>query len=217
MTTYKFTQINNRQVQVDVANAFYRLDNAFRAAFPGLHLIVAEGTRSREKQAELYAAWIRHRDYGGPTAPLAAPPGQSNHDVSGPRGPRALDVWDSGTDPGVTKAGTKRANWLKANAPRFGFDPAGYGFVRIEPWHIEFTGALTNKASGKPAAAPQEADDMIINIKGKSGSRRGGLYYVSGGKATFIGARSPKAPGRYPMVSSEAEIKRLQSRISGLK
>lgn len=60
-------------------------------------------------------------------------------------------------------------------------------------------------------------EDMIVNIKGIRGKRRGGLYYVSGGKATFIGGRTWLKQGRYPMFTNETEIARLQSVISGLR
>lgn len=68
-----------------------------------------------------------------------------------------------------------------------------------------------------PEPAVKEGEDMIINIKGIKGKRRGGLYYVSGGKATFIGGRTWLKQGRYPMFTSEKEIARLQSRITGLR
>lgn len=137
---YQYVWIDGERVEVNVAANFARLNLAFRAAFPGLYLIISSGTRTRAEQQELYDAYLR----GGP---LAAPPGSSNHEENGPAGPRALDVRDSGADAGVTVKGTVRANWLRANAPRFGFNPAGYSFSRIEPWHIEFTGALAAPAS----------------------------------------------------------------------
>lgn len=88
-------------------------------------------------------------------------------------------------------------------------------YAQQDAWAQRIRAALWNEQP-TPSTTPTE-DDMIINIAGKKGARRGGLYYVNGGKATFIGGRSVKAPGRYPMFTSEAEIKRLQSRISGLK
>lgn len=61
----------------------------------------------------------------------------------------------------------------------------------------------------------QEESDMIINIAGKKGKRRGGLYYVSGGKATFIGPRTKGSA--YPKFTNEKEIVKLQKVITGLK
>ena len=139
---YAYTTIDGERVEVHVAAAFRKLDAAFYKA-TGEHLTVASGTRTRALQEKLYAAYLN----GGT---LAARPGTSNHEEDGPIGPRAIDVHDTGRDAGVTTAGTKRANWLRANAKRFGFNPAGYGFRQVEPWHIEFTGSL---AGAVPAAA----------------------------------------------------------------
>lgn len=137
---FTYTYINGERVETSVARAFEALRAEFKRVW-GLDLLVSSGTRTREEQAGLYQIYLN----GGT---LAAPPGQSNHEEYGPRGPRALDVRDSGGDPGVTRQGTARANWLRANASRFGFDPAGYGFRQIEPWHIEYTGNLGGGNSG---------------------------------------------------------------------
>ena len=137
---YMYETIDGQRVERNVAAAFRKLAAAFKAKF-GLTLHVTSGTRTRAEQQALYDAYRSGRGN------LAAPPGQSNHEETGPRGPRALDVRDSGGDPGVTRAGTVRANWLRQNAPAYGFDPAGYRFSRVEPWHIEFTGAIGGGAA----------------------------------------------------------------------
>lgn len=149
---YTYTYRDGERVQVDVATAFDRLAAAFRNAW-GLDLLVTSGTRTNAEQWELYRQYLN----GGT---LAAYPGTSNHEEGGPRGPRALDVRDSGGDPGVTRYGTPRANWLRANAPAYGFDPAGYGFSQTEPWHIEYTGNLDGSGGGGnfPANARYGAD-----------------------------------------------------------
>lgn len=141
--TYQYASVDGCRVEVNVAAAFARLRAAFRDAF-GLDLLVTDGTRTRPEQAELYEGWIQ----GRPGYSLAAPPGLSNHEESGPRGPRALDVRDSGSDAGVTRIGTVRSLWLRDNGPAHGFVAAGYGFSPPEAWHIEFTGPLGGEASG---------------------------------------------------------------------
>lgn len=137
---FTYTIINGQRVETSVARAFAALAAELRRVW-NLDLLVSSGTRTRAEQQALYNAYLR----GGT---LAAPPGQSNHEEFGPTGPRALDVRDSGGDPGVTRFGTARANWLRANAPRFGFNPAGYGFRQVEPWHIEYTGSLGGGSNG---------------------------------------------------------------------
>nr|WP_274637078.1 D-alanyl-D-alanine carboxypeptidase family protein [Microbacterium bovistercoris] len=140
---YQYTTINGQRVEKTVAAAFGRMRAAFKKQF-GLDLLVSSGTRTRVEQTKLYAAWKAG------TGNLAAAPGKSNHEEDGPRGPRALDLRDSGKDNGVTVAGTGRSNWLRKNASRYGFDPAGFGFNPVEAWHFEFTGKL-----GQATTAPR--------------------------------------------------------------
>lgn len=151
---YTYTRIDGERVEVHVAAAFRKMEAAFKKKF-GLGLIVASGTRTRAEQAALYAR------YKAGTGNLAAYPGTSNHEEYGPRGPRALDIWDTGRDAGVTVAGTTRAKWLRKNGPKYGFNPAGYGFSRVEPWHYEFTGSLT----GAVASTPSEEDELNAEEK----------------------------------------------------
>lgn len=139
---YQYTYINGQRVEVNVAAAFQRMRAEFKRVF-GLDLLVTSGTRTRAEQARLYDGWRRRL----PGFNLAAPPGKSNHEESGPRGPRALDLRDSGSDAGVTRLGSKRSNWLAANAPRFGFTPAGHRFSPREAWHYEYTGPIGGSAS----------------------------------------------------------------------
>lgn len=141
---YEYTTIDGKRVEVNVAEAFKNLAAAFNRQF-GLTLHVRSGTRTRAEQQVLYDRYISGRGN------LAAVPGTSLHEESNPRGPRALDVYDSGTDWGVTRAGTVRANWLRRNAPTYKFNPAGYYFkAMVEPWHIEYTGVFSNSSGSNP-------------------------------------------------------------------
>lgn len=149
---YTYTNINGERVQTNVAQAFEQLRAAFKKQF-GLDLIVSSGTRTREEQARLYDGWINRR----PGFNLAAPPGKSNHEESGPRGPRALDLRDSGRDNGVTVIGTTRSNWLARNAPAYGFTPAGHFFNPREAWHYEYTGSLDSAPAPTPAGGGSTA------------------------------------------------------------
>jgi len=146
VVAYSYVKINGQRVEKNVAAAFEKMRAAFKEKF-GLDLIVSSGTRTRAEQQRLYDGWVKRL----PGYNLAAPPGRSNHEESGPRGPRALDLRDSGKDYGVTRIGTVRSNWLAANAPRFGFTPAGHFFNPREGWHYEYTGQL---AGGAPAPVP---------------------------------------------------------------
>lgn len=132
---YDYTTVDGKRVEKNVAADFAKLEEAFRKQF-GLDLIVRSGTRTRAEQQRLYDLYRAGRGN------QAAVPGTSLHEESNPRGPRALDIYDSGKDRGVMYAGTVRANWIRRNTPKFGFDPAGYRFRQTEPWHIEWTGVF---------------------------------------------------------------------------
>lgn len=133
--SYEYETIDGQRVEKNVAEAFKKWRTAFKERW-GLALLISSGTRTRAEQAEL------HRLYLAGKGNLAAAPGYSNHEESGPRGPRALDLRDSGADAGVTVAGSARSNWMKTTAQQYGFDPAGFRFSRVEPWHYEFTGEV---------------------------------------------------------------------------
>lgn len=171
IVAYQYERIDGQRVEKNVAAAYRKLEAAFKAKF-GLDLLVTSGTRTAAEQRKLRNDYLAGR--GG----LAAPVGRSNHEEGGPRGPRALDVRDSGRDAGVTRAGSTRAKWLRANASKYGFNPAGYGFSQVEPWHIEFTGTVGKYAA--PASNPKPASkpstkyhtatvDDLAELKGNVG------------------------------------------------
>lgn len=136
---YTYTTIDGERVETAVARAYAALEAEFRRVW-NLDLLVSSGTRTYQEQAILYQKWLNG------TGNLAAKPGMSNHEEGGPRGPRALDVRDSGADAGVTVINSPRSIWLKNNCGRFGFVNAGYGFKPQEAWHIEYQGNLDNGA-----------------------------------------------------------------------
>jgi hypothetical protein len=147
---FTYTTIDGQRVESAVARSFAALAAEFQRVF-GMSLHVRSGTRTRAEQQVLWDRWVNKV----PGASLAAKPGSSNHEEYGPRGPRALDLYDSGADQGVTTIGTKRSNWLAANAPRFNFDAAGHRFTPKEGWHYEYTGNLDN---GQVPGGPLNVD-----------------------------------------------------------
>lgn len=177
---YNYTTRNGQRVQVNVASAFDRLAAAFKARF-GLDLLVSSGTRTRAEQQRLYNLYRARKGN------LAAAPGTSNHEEGGPRGPRALDVRDSGGDAGVTRRNNARSNWLKANAPAYGFDPAGYRFSQVEPWHIEYTGSLD---------APAVSGNQVTK------DRQGWLNAARGEKLSVDGVEGPATKAAYKRYQS---------------
>ncbi|GAA4774724.1 M15 family metallopeptidase [Microbacterium gilvum] len=170
-------RIDGWPVAVGTALAFATLKKAFDTAFPGITLHVYSGYRSYDDQAKIFLDRYVPQTVGtGPYGDVrwwngiryvrtsgegtVAQPGTSNHGNG-----RALDIRDSGSGAGVTTAGNARSNWIRANAARYGFDPAGYGFG--EPWHIELAAHLDPWAGGSdniPASSDAdtipEEDDM---------------------------------------------------------
>lgn len=88
--------------------------------------------------------WVRVSNLG-----TVAVPGTSMHEKA--------SAVDFGGIP--AKGGTAYANWMRANAPRFGFQPTGYGFG--EAWHYDFVGNPW-AGSGTPLP-PNKEDDMPLD------------------------------------------------------
>lgn len=98
-------------------------------------LSITSAYRSPEKQAELYEAALKK--YGSPAAARqwVAPPGRSMHNKG-----LAVDFGAAGggllRDPN-----SREAQWLKANAAKFGLDVP----MSWEPWQVELAGAREGK------------------------------------------------------------------------
>jgi zinc D-Ala-D-Ala carboxypeptidase len=113
---------SGEMLRCDAAAQLERLDVAYRAKFGG-HLSITDSYRSYESQVATKAA----KGY------LAAVPGYSNHGWG-----VAVDLSD-----GVESFGTAQYEWLRANAPEFGWDNPGWarsGGSKPEAWHWEYKG-----------------------------------------------------------------------------
>jgi hypothetical protein len=107
-------------LRCDAAQQLERLDVAFHAHF-GRHLEITDSYRS-------YGAQVATRASKGY---LAAAPGYSNHGWG-----VAVDLGG-----GVQSFGTAEYEWLRANAPAFGWDNPSWarpGGKKPEPWHWEY-------------------------------------------------------------------------------
>lgn len=108
-------------LRADAARAFWRLDAAYRARFGG-DMCVNAAYRSLRRQYQLYAVM---------TPGYAAVPGTSNHGEG-----IAVDLGC-----GVNVYGSAQFDWMKANAPRYGFvHPYWAEHNPFEPWHWEYHG-----------------------------------------------------------------------------
>uniref|UniRef100_UPI00084941B7 M15 family metallopeptidase n=1 Tax=Cellulosimicrobium cellulans TaxID=1710 RepID=UPI00084941B7 len=107
-------------LRCDAAHQFEALNAKYREAF-GTDISVTDSYRSFDEQVSMKAS----RGY------FAAVPGTSNHGWG-----LALDLGG-----GIQDYGTAQYEWMRANAPAFGFDNpewARAGGSKNEPWHWEF-------------------------------------------------------------------------------
>jgi hypothetical protein len=171
MAGYQYTTRNGQRLETNVAADFDRLRAAFRAAFPGIDLVVSSGTRTDPEQEAIFRAryvvasqingrrvydtrwWNGQLWYRISSAGTVAAPGTSNHQASGPNGPRSIDIRDTGSDAGVTVRGSRRDKWMEANAAKYEFENEGYKFG--EPWHKTNRGQIgVYGGGGAPAPKP---------------------------------------------------------------
>ncbi|QDF14194.1 lysin A [Microbacterium phage IAmGroot] len=189
---YNYTQIDGQRVEVNVAAAFKRLAAAFKAE-TGCTLHVRSGTRTRAEQQRLYDGWIKRL----PGFNLAAKPGTSNHEESGPRGPRALDFYDSGKDAGVTSIGSHRSNVLVRLAPKFGFTNAGHRFTPREGWHYEYTGNIGGPAPASTGSQVVRDVQHAMNVWYNAGLVVDGINGPATKRAILNAQKALRAEGLY--------------------
>ena len=139
----------------EAAASFYRLAKAYqrearRQGWSQRTLKLASGYRSLEEQQQAWA------DYQAGIGNLAAPPGTSNH------GWALAGDFNTGYM-GVSYNGTAPANWLKANAQKFGWMPTGYGFSSVEPWHYDYN--LATDVAATTYTRITLTDDRSINMQ----------------------------------------------------
>lgn len=129
-------QGGNHKLWPDAANAWNSLVAA--AAADGVAITITDSYRTFEEQVDC-ARRKGLTSQGG----LCATPGNSNHG------------WGLAVDADVNAP--ERANWLRANAARFGFART----VAKEPWHYEYiplSGSRTvNEADGTPVTVTDPA------------------------------------------------------------
>ncbi len=136
--TVALVQVQGIWLEVETAIAFLRM--AWAAKRSGVDLEPTSGFRFPQDQRVLY---LQRMDQPGDSAEvrrrkaeirrtrgIAARPGWSRHQNG-----TAVDV-KTGLSAAAAAAGRSSGiyDWLKANAPRFGF---AVGTVANEPWHLE--------------------------------------------------------------------------------
>lgn len=165
--SYEYTTRDGQRVEIHVAAAYDQMAADFKRD-TGYSLFITSATRTDAQQEAIFrdryvlagqvngrhvydvrrwngALWYRISSAGTVAAPLT-----SNHQESGPNGPRSIDIRDSGADWGVTRRGTVRDKWMEQHAAEYHFENEGYGFG--EAWHKTFRGEIGNVPA--PVAAP---------------------------------------------------------------
>ena len=153
LTPYMFYQIE--RLNFDLKRLF------------GVEVIVTSGIRLHQEQIDIFlqryvtAANIRGRKvydtrvwngvryYRISSAGTVAVPGYSNHEIQGQHA--AVDLRDTGRDAGIATWGSKRSNWLRANAHKYGMEPEGFNFN--EAWHYKvlfINSAVPSGGGGTP-------------------------------------------------------------------
>ncbi len=131
MTSYQYDTIDGQRVEKNVAKAFRKWAAAFKKE-TGETMHVRSGTRTKAEQQK------GRNDYlAGRTSVKWADPYESSHCEVGPSGPRALDLYDSGDDYGLTRKGTHRHNVAVRLGAKYGFTWGGWGVPESEGWHFE--------------------------------------------------------------------------------
>lgn len=117
------------------------------------------------------------------SAGTVAQPGTSNHEIQG--NSAAADLYDSGSDPGITSRWSVRGQWIRRNAWRYDMEAEGDNFA--EGWHFKFNNIFNTppgKAAGGSSEPEKETEDMdFINIQGKENVRKAGVFAIYRGNA----------------------------------
>lgn len=160
---FVYDTIDGNRVEANAAIAFRRMAADFQRD-TGCSLHVRDGVRTYQDQVDIFLSryvtagevngryvydtrvWNGTRYYRVSSAGTVAVPGTSNHEEDGPNGPRSIDIYDSGDDPGVTSFGTYRDGWMQRNAGNYGFENEGNNFD--EPWHKKYIGPLADGSGG---------------------------------------------------------------------
>lgn len=136
--------------------------------------------------------WNGQRWYRISPAGTVAVPSTSNHEIQGDIA--AVDIQDTGNDPGITAKNSERGRWLRhVFGPEFGMDPEGDNFA--EGWHHRLRGIFRTPPAapaGKPTSTaskpvqPEEEDEDMIIIVQRSNSQLSKARLLPSGRTREI-------------------------------
>ncbi|WKW85419.1 endolysin [Microbacterium phage Milani] len=137
-----------------VVTSGIRLDWEQEAIFRKRYTLTPNGRRVYDTRWWNGRLWYRIDPAG-----RVAVPKTSNHEIQGDDG--AMDLADTG-GPGIGTWGSERANWLRANAWRYGLEPEGYNFK--EAWHYKVPGIYRTPPPSAGNTTRPEEDSMSVAI-----------------------------------------------------
>lgn len=187
-----FVYVDGQRCTPYMAWQLGRLKADFRARF-GLEIYPVSGIRLHQEQIDIFLqryvtagevrgryvydtrVWRGTRYYRISNAGTVAAPGESNHEIQG--NSAAWDFADSGNDAGVSRAGSERSNWLRANAWRYDLEPEGFNFG--EAWHYKakniYNAVPGGQAPSGSNSTPKESTVLALRIK----DNRGTIHFAS--------------------------------------
>jgi len=198
-----FTTWKGQRVTPWMAYRLNQLDHDFYNAF-GMRIGSTSAIRTDQEQLDIWydryvtAGNVRGRYvydtrwwngqlwYRVSPAGTVAQPGTSNHQIQGSKA--AVDLYDTGSDAGITSRWSTRGQWIRNNAWRYDMIASGDGFG--EGWHFDIVNIFNTPPGGSAAGGssaaptPKEKEDMdFINVQGKAGSHHGGQFAIYRGNA----------------------------------
>lgn len=187
-----------------------RLDADFYKRW-GVHIKVTSGIRTCAEQERIFRdryvtagningrkvydtrVWNGVRWYRISPLGTVAVPCTSNHNINGTSG--AYDLRDTGSDPGITRAGTPRANWLRANAHKYDMVPEGYNFS--EPWHYKALNIFkTPPSSGGGGGSTPGKGTVVNHYQRQDATARSAGRVLTKGQAFWLNINKGASPSK---------------------
>lgn len=193
MTTYVYR--DGQRLTPYMLYLINRLDADFYKEF-GVHIKVRSGIRTAEEQERIFRErytltpngrrvydtrwWNGRLWYRISSAGTVAVPRTSNHEIQGNKA--AVDLYDTGSDAGVSVAGSRRSNWLRARAHLYGLVASGFSFG--EAWHYDVLyifNAVPSGGSSKPIK-----ETLVIHYHREDVTCRAGGRKLAAGGAFWL-------------------------------
>jgi len=174
-----------------------RLDHDMFNAF-GVRVKVRSGIRTAEEQLNIWYEryvtsdrvngrrvydtrwWNGRLWYRISPAGTVAQPGTSNHEIQGDRA--AVDLYDTGSDPGITSKNSARGRWYRENAWRYDMSPSGDGFG--EGWHSDINNIGNTPPT--PPAPPRKKETKVKSYHYEDATARKSGRTVKPGEGFYL-------------------------------